>query len=304
MTGGWTLAQLCQATGLTPEAVRDHVAARRLPPPSTFLVSGPRWAAGTSLGHATDDPASTGHRDRNIRELLDEVRFWHWEHGSTDIRQADRGRHLPVQTSKPSDPRPTFPLGMRVTAVRMAHRRGELPPHVINAFEAIPGWTWDPRVSEWNERWADVVSRWPSKLTADDHAWIRVQRRRWDELDEQRRQQLLDHPGLIEAINPSRVDYFVAAVEKWMRDTESLSAARIPYRATVLLDGAPYPVGKRVTYYRRRYRGLEGRGKHPLDAEERALIESLPGWTWSMSETHVEAARKKPAKGSRRRHAH
>lgn len=296
MKGGWTLTRLAKELGIPSTDVRSLVEARRLPPPRTF-TPGPRWPAGTELDNFVPPAASS----TRVRQLFDEVCFWYWEQGHSRIPQRGRGRQLakpkrarpPAGSQQDDDKAPaSFPLGFQVSELRAAYRRERLSEVDIDLFErTFPDWSWDPAADDWEQRFRSVIGRWP-ELTDDDRAWIRLQRRRWESLGEHRQGLLTQQSGLIEAHNPSRVDEFVEAVRDWMDESGASSAAHIPYQATVMIKGFKYPVGRKVTYYRRRYQGLEGRGKNALGDADIASIESIPGWSWAMSRQHVVAAEK------------
>lgn len=214
-------------------------------------------------------------RSQQIDLLHTEVLNWVAEHGNARIPQKALGR--PGTDGKP------FALGRRVSGFRSAHRQGRVSEAEAAMFEAIPGWTWDHRLSAWFDRFDDVVSRYPDDLTQADRGWLAVQRLRLGVLGGERVTLLQSYPGLLEPAAPSKVPEFVDSVRQWLVDHPDRDASRIPYRAVQEVNGIPTEIGRRVTYYRRRYRGLEGKSKNPLTPEEIAMIESLPGWTWEAS---------------------
>lgn len=288
-----TLEQVAQRADVTERTIRRRVLNGRHPAPTTFTAAGqPRWSA-----EALENPpvlAGPGvkmNREMHLAHLLDEVRWWAWDHPDETIVQATTGRT--THTGRP------FPLGHRVSSLRSQKRSGTLSAKWTAAFEAVPNWTWDPWDQQWNRRFDDIVTRYPFDFTDADKSWLMVQRNRREKLRPQWQARFLMYPGMIKTAEDSPVHMFVEAAERWLNENpDHATVFSMPFSARVWTAAdMEYPVGRRVTYYRRRYAGLEGR--NPLSDKDIELIETLPGWSWEMSPTHVRAQgyrRGRPAK--------
>lgn len=298
MAQSWlTLDEVAERTQQTPKRIARKVARGTFPAPTRFRGRGhltPVWDSGT-----VNDPESARGRPRksqkmtremHVHQLLDEVRWWVWQYGSAAIPQHATGR-----TDASGKP---FPLGSRVSALRTAYKHGRLSSEEQEAFEDLPEWSWDYWDSMWRARFTEVASRFPNQLTKRDRAWLGSQRRRWSKLRPQWRTLFDAYPGMLDAARRSRVHEFVEACEQWLSENPGSTVYAMPYSATVYVDGEKVAVGRRATYYRRRYRGLEG--MHKLGREEIRQIETLPGWTWEMSPTHVQAQRQQNGKQRRK----
>lgn len=293
MASEWlTLADVAERIGRTEKTVRKQVEQRKFPAPRRFQGSGgsePLWPLAVvedPKGNLPPEPSEEKRltREMHLRVLLEEVRWWVWQHGSAAIPQAARGREDKMGRE--------FPLGSRVSALRAARKHGRLSREEAAAFEALPEWSWDHWDSIWRVRFIGVAMRYQTgELTERDRAWLGHQRRRWGKLRPEWQAMFKAFPGLVEGAKQSRVEEFVAACEQWLAEHPDHTTYAMPYAATVMVDGEKVPVGRRAMYYRRRYRGVEGKGKHRLSAEDVAKIEALPGWTWEMSEQHAKAGR-------------
>lgn len=277
------LSDIARGEGVTERTVRARVAAARFPSPSRFTDTGARWAA-SDVEKFTDGEhpafhATGGQRDQWLARLLDEARWWVWVHGSARIPTNAAGRRSGVQASR---------VGPRVTKVRALYHAGAVPAPTRAAFEALPGWVWDEKTAAWQRRLDDVLTRWPTRLSGRDKAWLASQRARLGVMPAERADALREVPGLVDYRGNRRVHEFVEAATVWLDEHPDATAAEIAHGATVTVDGAEVPVGRRAGYYRRRYLGKES--AQALTAEEVALIESLPGWSWRQSERHVVAA--------------
>lgn len=289
---GWlTLVQMSEATGRSEKTLRNQVASGKFPAPHRFRgrnAVNPVWRRQVADDPSPVLPPSRGKqritREMHLTELLDEVRWWVWQHGTAVIPQHATGRTR-------ASGRP-FPLGVRVSALRNAHKQGRLTKTEAAEFEALPGWSWDHWDSEWRARFTEVAARYQTgSLTARDKSWLGNQRRRWDRLRPEWRALFDAYPGLLEGGRRSRVDDFIRAAEQWLAEHPGRSLYAMPYAATVVVEGEKVPVGRRATYYRRRYAGLEGR--RSLSADDISKIEALPGWTWDMSPEHVAAQKRR-----------
>lgn len=329
-----SLEEVSEQIGVTPRTMKRRVATRKFVAPSKFDVyedaSGVTrvrgyWPA-AQVENPADDPAGAEARRRaHIAELLDECRYYFWTHAEGNIPQKattdrqvwsrrreavldDAGDPLLDEQGKPvrewHEVMAPYPVGQRVSALRSAKKQGKLSRAEIKAFESIPGWAWNHDDQKWLERLEDVKSRWKrGTLRAEDRTWLYNQRLRSrmkndrgeDVLRESWQKHLSRLPDDLRfGRGQSRVKEFVAACEQWMVENAPLSTFAMPYAATVTVDGETVPVGRRATYYRRRYHGLEG--SQPLPPEEIEMIEALDGWDWAMSKEHTR--RRKPRKAS------
>ena len=268
--------------------IRARVNKATFPAPARFVRAGARWsAADLDLHAAGEHPAflpldgapREQARQRRLARLLDEVRWWVWRHGDARVPVDTDGRMVGEHTSR---------LGPRITKVRAAYRAGALPPAVAAQFERLPGWTWDHVNDTWRARLDDVLTRWPTRLTSEDRAWLALQRAKFDRLGEKYQSALRGVPGLLGYQGNHRVAEFIEAVHAWLSAHPGQDTSTLQYGATVKVRGQVVPVGRRAGYYRRRYLGKEAR--QPLTDAEVAAIEGLPGWSWEQSSQHVSAA--------------
>lgn len=280
-----TAKQVAELHGMTTEALLDDLAAGAFPAPTIFTKAGvAKWKAADVAEPVRRTPSPDSTRIRLTRSqeldyLYDEVCYYVMQHGTARVPQNVVGRPSPNGEHKP------FPLGQRISSLRGAYRRGRVSPETAERFEKLPGWAWDHRIAEWTDRFHDVASRWPDETTESDRVWVTSQRLRLKVLGPERIAMLESVPGMLEISTGSKVDLFIRAAELWLADHPDRDASRIPYRVTQEVDGKTIKLGRLVTYYRRRYRGLEGKSKVPLSAEEVAKFEKLPGWTWKPAKT-------------------
>lgn len=295
-----TLVEVAESEGVSERTIRSRIEKRAFPAPARFhRKHEPRWsandiAAAKDISPDPHDEVRLTRDERNeitraeaVQRLLDEVRWWVWTNGSADIPSRATGR---VVGGRP------YRIGAKVTSTRSAYRRGALSATEIAAFESLPGWTWDHVADSWRARFDDVITRWPTRLTSEDRAWLATQRARIDSAPEERKRLLKSVPGLLEYKGNRRVDEFIEAVARWLDEHPGQSTYSIGYRDEVKVRGETVQVGRRVTYYRRRYAGLEG--KQEMSEAEIARIEALPGWTWQMSPRHTASAAKRRKRGS------
>lgn len=282
-----TIADVAEMRGMTHDQIMDGVKNATIAAPVRWTPVGlePRWDEHTALAAPVDTVTATRVTPQmHMDELLDELSAYVAVNGHARPRQSEVGRTRHGRT---------FPLGSRVSATRIQYKRGKIKPADAARFEALPGWTWDKSAAEWHERLDDVVTRWPYHLTKVDRQWLVIQRMRWEVLPVDRRERLLSYPGLLAPAPEVKLREFLAAVEKWMTLNPGKDAGDIPFYARVVLDGKMVPIGRRVTYYRRRAAGKEG--VHPLSEADRKLLEMLPGWEWVSHRHPAEKGRRMKA---------
>lgn len=272
---GITVAELWRRVHAGQFAVPSRLAGRTRSPRWTeadLALSGKevlaRWAAQT--------------RDQYVLKMRDECLLWIMAHPETagDIPESALGR--PQFGGAP------YPLGSRVSYLRQVYRQGRLPASDAASFEALPGWAWDHWDHNWRRRFRAVRSRWPHKLTDQDRRWLEVQRAGRDSLRPEWQDELEKVPGLLDPQVKSKVPAFVEACRQWLEANPGKTIADVDYKTDVVTPVGVVNLGKRITYYRRRYRGLEGASRKPLPPDEVAALEGLPGWSWEYARrSHV-----------------
>jgi hypothetical protein len=273
---------------LGPPGRRRH-APPTPPAPTRLAPTDPRWVdsrirllrAGTLTQTQEHQLATLGITAGTLtsaeRRVLTELDRWIHTHGTAYVPQS--------ATSRLPDGR-SFRLGQRVRDLRQAHRHGRLPETIVRELEARAGWSWDGRLARHDatrERIAGTVyrtGRLPDPGTAG-YQWLALQRRRaaGHQLTGLQLAQLKQIPGGLDR----RVDTirtFIQAAHAWLADGAP-DRTMADLRYSTLIDqtgGAPYPLGRRAAYLRRRRAGLDG--THPMSYADAALLEALPGWTW------------------------
>ena len=146
---------------------------------------------------------------------LEELPGWTWD--LTEARwveamselSAFAESHAHVRPSKDYVSESGFGLGTWVDGCRQRYRRGQLAADQVAELEAINGWTWDPRESDWQEglyhlrAYAEQTghSQPPSKFVSDDGfrlgGWVNVRRTAYGrgKLSQERISQLEALPG-------------------------------------------------------------------------------------------------------------
>lgn len=216
------------------------------------------------------DFAAAYRSEMRFTRTLEEVRWWVRRNGTALVPLGARGRLGPDGIK--------FPLGDEVKDLRRLYRQGRLDVDVASAFEALPGWDWDPVDSRWKNRFATVLDHYNEcEMTSADREWLAAQRERGDSLRPEWQRMLDEHTELLPSI-PSRVAGFVEASKRWLTQNPGATMADLRQHMVVDVDGVEVGIGLRAKDYRRQYHGkFEG---NPLSADEVAAIESLPGWTW------------------------
>lgn len=224
--------------------------------------------------------------------LLQELRWWIDIHGNANVPQN--------ATSREVDGAP-YPLGKRTHQTRNNYWLGKLAPERVAELERLPGWAWNPRTAQWQETAEQVTSHYREHHTLEGlpeplQRWVARQRRA--QLTDAQRAQLEAIPGAL-VDRRRRAGAFVVAARSWLQaQPAGTTMANLPSSATVHLRprtdvdlGTPgddgliaYPVGKRATFYRRRFHGLEtvGDTAAPLHPDDVGAIEALPGWSWAL----------------------
>ena len=171
---------------------------------------------------------------------------------------------------------------------RAAYQRGELGLERVAALESIPGWSWDPRESNFDaglQHLREFVARHgDARVPAQERAtdgfylgrWLAHQRalRREGKLSAARVAALGKLPGWTWDPREDDFQQGIAALQRYVRDRGS---AHVP-KDHVMADGTQ--LGSWVSVQRRKHR------QRLLDTEQSDLLEALPGWTW---DPHADA---------------
>lgn len=178
-----------------------------------------------------------------------------------------------------------FPLGAWVTRFRKANGAGQMPPDQVAACEALPGWSWDPQVDRWFEKYnalKELTLRTGTARLAIDHMegdlplgrWA-VTQRSWrgsGRLPEWKVCLLERLPGWTWSL---REDKFASDLVRLRECAVIGGTTRLP---------AAHPLRALVNSYRTSY------ATGYLTPEKIAALEALPGWIWN---THEAAFRDK-----------
>ena len=177
-----------------------------------------------------------------------------------------------------------YRLGPWITTQRLARRRNRLIQSQVERLEALPGWSWDPRSEQWEERFQQLVQYVESNgtgvvpysyvtSTGDNLGlWVTAQRRakRRNELDQQRVDRLASIPGW--SWDP-HTDHWAEGFEQLEKYVEATGNARVPTNY-VTPDGYILGVWSRNQRIARK--------KKRLNQAQEERLESLPGWSWSV----------------------
>lgn len=278
-----TAERAAEHLGIPESTLWRKVRAGSLPAPDRFVGARkePRWQVKTlEAGPRTRLRKQRMDRKQSLECLFDELCLWVLKHGDARVPQAAEGRKIGGQA---------YPLGTRVSALRSAHKQGKLSATETRMFERLPGWTWDYWDAEWRERFGRIIEQYPN-VARKDRVWLTGQRLRWDKLRPEWQQLMID-ADLADTQDASRVSDFVRYARVWLEQNPGLTMRQMTWEATVEVDGETINVGRKVTYYRRRYRGLEGREPYELSDDDIAQIEELPGWSWDRSLPNQRAGR-------------
>jgi hypothetical protein len=174
-----------------------------------------------------------------------------------------------------------FRLGPWVALQRRAHRDGYLTEVRRDRLAALPGWTWDHRVS-WAQGYEHLVrfSRQhpgtcpPVRHVCDDGfalgRWVRSQRDRW-------------HTGNIPAHQVRELEavpgwYWELRKSSWERGFEHLGEFSREQGTADVPPGHRAPDGFALGDWVRTQRGQ--RRRYRMWPSRRERLESLPGWRW------------------------
>ena len=170
-----------------------------------------------------------------------------------------------------------------IQAIRRRFALGQVSASYAAELEALSGWSWDyvPRDAKLQARIAAVRANWPDRLTPEQEKWIQgVRKTAQTRPKPERDDALASLPGWkwLERRPP---DLWDVGFQKMRSEWPNLS-----------------PEGTRFALGCRRQYALTGYSRDPRKV---ALLESLPGWSWSSAyhprweETFEQVARVWPA---------
>ncbi|CDM77196.1 DEAD/DEAH box helicase [Mycobacterium marinum] len=173
-----------------------------------------------------------------------------------------------------------YPLGRWVSKQRARHAEGSLDADRESRLEAIPGWTWDPAVDQWEDGFSRLVdyveihghARVPRSCAVDGFKlgqWVVTRRVKHlkDSMDADRARRLNELPGWT----------WEPFADKWeegfthlVKYAERQGNCRIP--ASCIDNG--FKLGQWTTLQRQDY------GKGILDVSRQRRLSDVAGWTW------------------------
>ena len=212
-----------------------------------------------------------------------------WEDGFARLEAytVDHGTAQPPQTHKTED---GYPLGTWVAKQRRMRTRGELQPDRSARLEALPGWSWHPKNTAWEDAFVRLeayaaehgTARPTTEYVAEDgHRlgfWVVTQRNfyRRGKLEKSRAERLETLPGWAWDTYEAGWDEAFARLEAY---TAEHGHARPP--ASYNTDDGFY-LGQWVI------RQQDARRR--LARSKIARLERLPGWAWTAYDTDWEEA--------------
>jgi superfamily II DNA or RNA helicase len=177
----------------------------------------------------------------------------------------------------------SYRLGQWINAQRAAHRIGELPHDRVARLSSLPGWSWAVFADNWELGFSHLVTfaergghARPTETAIDEGfplgRWVALQRRVYRSstrtLSASRVKRLEELPGW--SWNPSETQW-----EKGFRHLTRFAKREGHAQVARFEKEDGFPLGHWVSAQRTARR----RGR--LGAEREALLEALPGWTWT-----------------------
>jgi superfamily II DNA or RNA helicase len=180
-------------------------------------------------------------------------------------------------------------LAVWVTHQRHLFNKGKLPRDRVQKLEKIQVWTWDPMDAQWMEYFQRLStyaaqnnsSRVPSTFRDQDKRplgkWVSKLRAKRDTLSQEQRSLLESLP--LWTWDPFS-DSWEAAFEE-LKELALIQGHAVTSRANTFKDGRS--IGGWVIKQRK--------DRNLLSDRQRALLESLPGWSWNPFEDLKEVAK-------------
>lgn len=188
---------------------------------------------------------------------------------------------VPQNTTTQTATGQEYRLGRRVNRIRTG--RDQLTQDQVDQLQARPGWAWDSRRAQWEQRAADLATHVATTgsltgLPASSRQW--VLRQRWaareGDLTSAQIRTLKQIPGVLDS--PNALEAFLTAAAQWLEQHPTKSMSDLTTKDQVQHHGELVPLLKRATYWRRRRDGREG--THALPEEDAHRLEQLRGWSW------------------------
>jgi hypothetical protein len=199
-----------------------------------------------------------------------------WERGFSYLKEfSEHEGHCQVsQRYKAND---GYRLGQWVAVQRRS--KDTMEPDRLQRLEALPGWSWNTRTDQWEERFSFLKSfadreghcrvptfyRTPGGFTLG--RWVSDQRERREKIDPSRRKRLGELPGWSwDTVS----DQWEESFSRLIMFSEREGHCRVPSDHKTN-DG--YRLGTWVVGQRQ--------AKNRMEADRRQRLEALPGWSWN-----------------------
>jgi superfamily II DNA or RNA helicase len=240
-----------------------------------------------------------GRLEDDRRQMLDECVGWSWEPRVDRWEDGFARLHEYVRKTgsancAASHVEEGFKVGQWCGVQRTMRRKGWLPEARKDRLEALPGWTWQPRVDTWEpgferlsafaERQGHcrVEQRWVDPEGFKLGQWVSVQRTQYraNQLGADRIERLEMLPGWV--WDPYEMDWR-EGFKHLVRYVTEHGDARPPQK---YVDEDGLRLGTWVTVQRRTH--VTGK----LDDAKAAELEALPGWVWDSRQPNQETGYK------------
>jgi len=255
-----------EALGEELDELRRRLGAQRSPPrrPGKIKLDVPAGRVGAQFIHAF-----------NARLIEQTTASWEFYRGLLE-RFAEREGHTRVPMQWRED---DYLLGKWVHQQRTNKRLGTLREERRAGLEAIPGWTWYPRATDWEEGFAHLQSfvereghaRVPTDYRDDNGhrlgMWVVRQRYGESTLHRERHARLEALPGWTWEPQAESWEEGFAHLQRFV---EREGHARVPDEYS---ENA-FELGTWVGKQRARHR------QGTIAPDRRRRLDSLPGWTW------------------------
>ncbi|NDE76849.1 MAG: helicase, partial [Proteobacteria bacterium] len=174
-----------------------------------------------------------------------------------------------------------YRLGQWVNSQRT--KRTTMSAERKSRLEALPGWTWGARETQWEEAFARlgafVVDRGDCRVPSDHvtgdgyrlGAWVNSQRSMRDTMPADRKRRLEALPGWTWDTKETQWEDGLARLQSYVAET---GHCLVP---TYYVTGDGYRLGSWVHNQRRT--------RVTMTAERKRRLEALPGWVWTIRPT-------------------
>ncbi|MEI8221951.1 MAG: Helicase associated domain protein, partial [bacterium] len=226
----------------------------------------------------------------NRKSRLEALPGWTW--GSQETQWKEGFARLEAYVADMGDCRVTqsyvtgdgYQLGTWLNSQRS--KRTTMPADRKRRLEALPGWTWGAKETQWDEGFARLEAYVADTgdcratqryVTGDGYrlgTWVNKQRSKRTTMPADRKRHLEALPGWTWEPFESQWEEGFARLEAYMADKGD---CRVPKDH---VTGGGYQLGRFVNKQRSK--------RDTMPADRRARLEALPGWTWNMIETQWE----------------